>query len=112
MSNSGGKARSLAPEVRKVLKRRNAIEPSFGQLKAYHRMDRCYLKGEIGDPLHAVHCAAGDNLRWLLRMTAKNGLWAVLWPLLPHLRSVGQAMVGAAQALKTRGFVLPLRSAA
>ena len=37
-------------------------------------MDRCHLKGEQGDRLHAVLCAAGYNLRWLLRMIAKKGV--------------------------------------
>jgi IS5 family transposase len=32
------------------------------------------LKGEQGDRLHAVLCAAGYNLRWLLRMIAKKGV--------------------------------------
>ncbi len=47
-------------------------------------MDRCHLKGEMGDRLHAVLCAAGYNLRWLLRMIAKKGLRA-LRPLLLRL---------------------------
>jgi len=38
------------------------------------RMDRCHLKGEQGDRLHAVLCAAGYNIRWLLRMIAKKGV--------------------------------------
>jgi IS5 family transposase len=37
-------------------------------------MDRCHLKGEQGDQLHAVLCAAGYNIRWLLRMIAKKGV--------------------------------------
>jgi IS5 family transposase len=37
-------------------------------------MDRCHLKGEIGDKLHAVQCAAGYNIQWLLRMIAKKGV--------------------------------------
>jgi len=37
-------------------------------------MDRCHLKGEQGDRLHAVLCAAGYNIRWLLRMIAKKGV--------------------------------------
>ena len=88
-----GKARSLSTEERKLLKRRNAIEPIFGHLKADHRMDRCHLKGENGDRLHAVLCAAGYNLRWLLRMIAKKGLRAILW-LLPAQarRSVERAL--------------------
>jgi hypothetical protein len=28
-------------------------------------MERCHLKGEQGDRLHAVLCAAGYNIRWL-----------------------------------------------
>ncbi|MFN9503705.1 MAG: transposase, partial [Rubrivivax sp.] len=88
-----GKARSLSAEDRKLLKRRNAIEPIFGHLKADHRMDRCHLKGEIGDRLHAVLCAAGYNLRWLLRMIAKKGLRAILWLLPAQVRrSVERAL--------------------
>ena len=49
-------------------------------------MDRCYLKGEMGDRLHAVLCAAGYNIRWLLRMMAKKGLRALLSLLLRLLR--------------------------
>lgn len=69
-----GKARRLSAQQRKLLKRRQAIEPIIGHLKADHRMNRCPLKGELGDRLHAVLCAAGYNIRWLLRMIAKKGL--------------------------------------
>jgi IS5 family transposase len=62
----------------KLLKRRQAIEPIIGHLKADHRLNRCHLKGEIGDRIHAVLCAAGYNIRWLLRMIAKKGLRAFL----------------------------------
>jgi len=48
-------------------------------------MDRYHLKGEIGDRLHAVLCAAGYNLRWLLRAIARKGLGVFLWFLLPEL---------------------------
>jgi len=37
-------------------------------------MDRCHLKGETGNRLHAVLCAAGYNIKWLLRMIAKKGM--------------------------------------
>jgi hypothetical protein len=46
------------------------VEPAIGHLKADHRMDRCWLKGSEGDALHAVLCAAGFNIRWLLRAIA------------------------------------------
>jgi IS5 family transposase len=41
-------------------------------------MDRCHLKGSQGDALHAVLCAAGYNIRWLLRMIARKGLGLLL----------------------------------
>jgi IS5 family transposase len=69
-----GKSKRISEPERKLLRRRQAIEPIIGHLKADHRMDRCHLKGERGDKLHAVLCAAGYNLRWLLRMIARKGL--------------------------------------
>jgi IS5 family transposase len=69
-----GKFKSLTVEEKKSLKRRQAIEPIIGHLKADHRMNRCHLKGSNGDSLHAVLCAAGFNIRWLLRMIAKKGI--------------------------------------
>lgn len=67
-----GKPKRLTAQERRQLKRRQAIEPIIGHLKADHRMDRCHLKGEYGDRLHAVLCAAGYNIKWLLRMIAKK----------------------------------------
>ncbi len=37
-------------------------------------MDRGPLKGQQGDRLHALLCAAGYNIRWLLRQIAKKGV--------------------------------------
>jgi IS5 family transposase len=62
-----GKAKTLTSLQWKWLKRRQAIEPSIGHLKADHRMNRCWLRGQTGDALHAVLCAAGYNIRWLMR---------------------------------------------
>ena len=69
-----GKSKRISEQDRKLLKRRQAIEPIIGHLKADHRMERCHLKGETGDKLHAVLCAAGYNIQWLLRMIAKQGV--------------------------------------
>jgi len=69
-----GKYKSLTKQQRRWLKRRQAVEPAIGHLKADHRMDRCWLKGQLGDALHAVLCAAGYNLRWLLRAIVRLGL--------------------------------------
>ena len=46
-------------------------------------MDRCHLKGELADRLHAVLCAAGYNIRWLLRVIVLKGLRALLRLLQP-----------------------------
>jgi transposase, IS5 family len=73
-----GKFKSLDKQQRKWLKRRQAIEPAIGHAKSDHRMDRCWLKGAQGDALHAVLCAAGFNIRWLLRAIAAKGLRAFL----------------------------------
>lgn len=72
-----GKFKTLTPQERKLLKRRQTIEPIIGHLKADHRMDRCHLKGEQGDRLHAVLCAAGYNLSWLLRTSVPGSGLAV-----------------------------------
>ena len=62
-----GKYKTLTALQRKWLKRRQAIEPAIGHTKHDNGMDRCWLKGRDGDALHAVLCAAGFNIRWLLR---------------------------------------------
>ena len=69
-----GKTKRISEQDRRLLKRRQAIEPIIGHLKADHRMDRCHLKGVQGDRLHAVLCAAGYNIRWLLRMITRKGI--------------------------------------
>lgn len=77
IKHRGKKTRLNALEIR-TLKRRQAIEPVIGHLKSDHRMGRCHLKGALGDKLHAVLCAAGFNIRWLLRGIARKGLRALL----------------------------------
>ena len=69
-----GKYKSLTDHEKRLLKRRQAIEPLIGHTKADHRMDRCWLQGAVGDALHALCCAAGYNIRWLLRAIARLGL--------------------------------------
>jgi IS5 family transposase len=68
-----GKARSLNKQQKKNLKRRQAIEPVIGHVKADHGMRRCWLKGEIGDALHSISCALGFNIRWLMRAIVRLG---------------------------------------
>jgi IS5 family transposase len=91
-----GKYRSLTRQQRRWLKRRQAVEPAIGHLKSDNRMDRCWLRGATGDALHAVLCAAGYNLRWLLRAMARLGLKALL---LRPILLVWLALLGVARML-------------
>ena len=52
------------------MKRRAAVEPIIGHLKAEHRMDRNYLKKRLGDRINAVLAVAGYNFGLLLRWLA------------------------------------------
>jgi transposase, IS5 family len=81
-----GKYKSLTKPQRRRLKRRQAVEPIIGHAKLDHRMDRCWLKGQQGDALHAVLCAAGFNIRWLMRAILRLGLKPVFLRLLRWLR--------------------------
>jgi len=77
-----GRFKSMTNQQRRWLKRRQAIEPAIGHLKADHRMNRCWLAGSLGDALHTVLCAAGYNLRWLLRAVVRGRikrLFFALW---------------------------------
>jgi IS5 family transposase len=69
-----GKFKSLSKLQKAWLKRRTAVEPAIGHLKSDHRMDRCWLQGALGDALHAISCAAGYNLRWLMRAIVRLGI--------------------------------------
>jgi IS5 family transposase len=51
----------------KVIRRRSAIEPAIGHMKADGKLDCNWLKGALGDAMHAVLCGAGHNLRMILR---------------------------------------------
>ena len=76
-----GKVKSLSEHEKRLLRRRQAIEPLIGHTKADHRMDRCWLQGAMGDALHALSCAAGYNIRWLLRAIVRLGLKGLFYAL-------------------------------
>lgn len=75
-----GKNKRITQRERHLLRRRQAIEPIIGHLKQDHRMDLCHLKGSEGDAIHAILCAAGYNIKWLLRMIKKKGIRLFLRP--------------------------------
>lgn len=61
-----GAKRGVTAKIKSKLKRRNAIEPVIGHMKADGRLGRNFLKGQIGDEMNAILCAAGQNLRKIL----------------------------------------------
>ena len=106
-----GKYKSLSDHEKRLLKRRQAIEPLIGHTKADHRMDRCWLQGAMGGALHALSCAAGYNIRWLLRVIARLGLRG-LFCVLSALSAYATALLRAVPApTKKLGWgVVPLQT--
>ncbi len=87
--------------LRRMFKRRAAIEPTIGHMKSDNRLDRNYLTGQEGDKINALLSAAGYNLRKLLR-------WVVFAPIfwLWHRLTVKLA----AEIALRRTTILPARA--
>src|SRR5712675_936619 len=62
-----GQKRGVTPKIKRELRRRSAVEPVIGHLKAEHRMGRNYLWYRRGDAANAVLAAVGYNFRRLIR---------------------------------------------
>ena len=77
-----GQVRRVTRPIRQEMKRRAAVEPVIGHVKAEHRLGRNYLKGRDGDRSNAVLAAAGYNFSLLLRWLARL-LRALIRALLP-----------------------------
>ena len=69
-----GQKRGLSPAIKRAFRRRSAVEPVIGHLKAEHRMGRNHLIGSAGDAINAVLAAMGYNFHLLLRWLTL--LWA------------------------------------
>jgi len=67
--------RRLPKRLKKLLKRRQVVEPMIGHMKADGLLGRNWLHGELGDAMHAILCGAGHNLRMILRYLRVLG-----WP--------------------------------
>lgn len=59
--------KGLPKSLKKALRRRQAIEPLIGHMKHDGKLGRCYLKGAIGDQIHATLVAVAHNFRQILR---------------------------------------------
>src|ERR1700752_4000287 len=76
-----GQKRGVTPQIKRELRRRSAVEPVIGHLKAEHRMGRNYLWFRRGDANNAVLAAVGYNFRRLihwLRLLLRQILSALL----------------------------------
>jgi IS5 family transposase len=71
-----GQKRGLTAAIQRAFRRRAAVEPVIGHLKAEHRMGRNHLAHRAGDAINAVMAAVGYNFRLLLKWLAL--LWALL----------------------------------
>lgn len=94
----------LARRLWRWMKRRAAVEPAIGHLKAEHRMERCRLWGPEGDAFNAIGAAAGMNFRKLLAHAA------VLLRLGLKLSGFAQLVVWLIAGLKARRLSAPIPS--
>lgn len=62
-----GLRRGITRALRAMIRRRSAIQPAIGHMKTDGKPDRNWLKGALGDAMHAVLCGAGHNPRMILR---------------------------------------------
>ena len=71
----------MTPGIKRELRRRSAVEPVIGHLKAEHRRGRNYRWFGQGDANNAILAAAGYNFRRLicwLRLLLRQILSALL----------------------------------
>jgi IS5 family transposase len=61
-----GQKRGVFGAIKRELRRRSAIEPVIGHLKAEGHLGRCYLKGRAGDAANTILSAVGYNFRRIL----------------------------------------------
>src|ERR1700675_4437258 len=61
-----GQKRGVFGVIKRELRRRSAIEPVIGHLKAEGHLGRCYLKGRAEDAANAILSAVGYNFRRIL----------------------------------------------
>jgi IS5 family transposase len=61
-----GQKRGVFGAIKRELRRRSAIEPVIGHMKAEGHLGRRYLKGRTGDAANAVLTAVGYNFRRIL----------------------------------------------
>ncbi len=58
--------RGLPGKLKKLLRRRQVVEPMIGHMKSDGLLDKNWLQGALGDAMHALLSGAGHNLLMIL----------------------------------------------
>ena len=88
-----GQRRGVFGVIKRELRRRSAIEPIIGHLKAEGHLGRCYLKGRAGDAANVVLSAVGHNFRRILAWL--RDFWRLILTALIAVSSVQSALRSA-----------------
>ena len=62
-----GQKRGVTRALKAIIKRRSTIEAAIGHMKSDGKLGINWLKGAMGDAIHALLCGAGHNIRMILR---------------------------------------------
>jgi hypothetical protein len=90
---TSGQKRRMTPKIKRELRRRSAVEPVIGHLKAEHRMGRNYLWHRQGDATNAILTAVGYNLYGALFCQELSGVFLLdLQPSVNRGRGEGPPM--------------------
>jgi IS5 family transposase len=73
-----GQKRGVTDAIKRVMRRRAAVEPVIGHIKQDHRMGRNFLAHAGGDAINAVLAAAGYNFSRLLKWMRLLLAWTSL----------------------------------
>ena len=71
-----GQKRGVNARLKRLLKRRKAIEPVIGHIKNDGLLGQNYLKGTDGDQMNDILCCVGHNLCLMLK---KNSIFLFLF---------------------------------
>jgi IS5 family transposase len=87
---TAGQKRGMTGQIRREMRRRSAVEPVIGHLKADHRMGRNQLAHSQGDAANAILAAVGYNFRRILAWIKL--LLAILWASLQRQSQANQSL--------------------
>lgn len=66
----GKNQKKAPPSIRKLMRRRSAIEPLIGHAKNDYGFHKNYLKGKLGDEIQALMMAIGFNFRKIAKVVS------------------------------------------